>query len=172
VAPLKISVATVAIVVVLVASTVTTAYHLRNVFGRLHMRALPEYMDEDLAVAIEWMGRHANESAVVLSSPEVAPYVPVLANNRMFTGNYEAPTSGFPEKLQRIHWLVNASIPKSNPEITGFLRDNRIEYVFFDEYLYRLGGDAAQQRLEVVPDLALVFRNKAVSIYRLRPSEL
>jgi hypothetical protein len=151
-------------------STITSAYHFHNVFVSLERKQLPEYIDRDLEEAIAWLAGHTDESAVVLSSPEVAPYVPVLANNRMFSGNYEAPTANFPEKLKAIEWLVRADIAKSDAEIARFLDDHRIDYVFFDGSLQRRGGDGARGRLDAVPALQAVFENPAARIYRVRRS--
>jgi hypothetical protein len=149
-------------------ATATSAYHLNNVFVSLQRRALPEYMDRNLEEAIQWMAAHTREDAVVLSSPEVAPYIPVIANNRMFSGNYEAPTADFPAKLAKIEWLVRSEVAKTDTEIEKFLQENRIDYVFYDEYLARLGGDVTRARLDATPGLALAFRSAAVSIYEVR----
>jgi hypothetical protein len=167
--PLRVAAGAALVLLVCALSTFTSAYHLVNVFKSLHLRTLPEYIDAELARAIEWMAKNTDESAVVLSSPEVAPYIPVLAHNRMFTGNYEAPTAGFAEKLERIRWLMDADAPKSDAEIAGFFREHRIAYVLYDEGLRRLGGEAARRRLEAVPGIALVFENDAARLYQVSP---
>jgi hypothetical protein len=147
----------------------TSLYHLANVFRGLDRRSLPEYIDRDLADAIDWLDGHADESAVVVSSPQVAPYIPVLANTRMYAGDYEAPTADFQAKLQRIRWLFERQQPKSDAAIVAFLRANRIEYLFYDRALAALGGEDVPRQLERIPELRLVFRNEAARIYRLRP---
>jgi hypothetical protein len=162
------AVAAAAAAVLLVLSTFTSAYHLGNVFKSLRRHALPEYMEETLAQAIEWMEGHTEETAVVLSSPEVAPFIPVLANNRMFTGNYEAPTAGFEDKRRATLWLVSPAAAKTDAEILQFFEAQRIDYVFYDTALAALGGDSGRARLEAVPGVQLVFRNAAASVYRVR----
>ncbi len=162
--------ANVLVVVVCIAALPTSIYHFANVLRGLNRGTLPEYIDRDLAEAMRWLEQYADESAVVVASPQVAPFIPVLANNRVYASDYEAPTADFPAKLQRIRWLFDRRQPKTDAAIVAFLRVNRIEYIFYDRAaLAAFGGDETPRRLEHIPELALVFRNDAVQIYRLQP---
>lgn len=148
-------------------SCVTTVYHLTRVFGQLQRRALPDYIDRDLERAIDWLADNSDEESVVVASPDVAPYIPVFAHNRMYSGDYPAPTADFFEKYDRIRRLFGAEPVQPSSEVIRVLRDERIDWVFYDAGLHRLGGDVVRRQLEANPGLTLMFRNPTAAIYRV-----
>lgn len=143
----------------------TSAYHLANVFASLQRRQLPEYLDLPTAEALRWLNAESLPSEVVLSAPETAPYVPVLANNRVYSGDYAAPTAGFAEKQERLAWMLH---PGTEPAaLVRFLREARIRYVLFDPRLRARSPAGAGDRLAVLTGLERVFERGSVTIFRV-----
>jgi hypothetical protein len=155
-------------VLLLLAASLTSAYHLQNVFRGIERRQLPEYMDRATKEAIEWLAANTADDTVVLSAPRTAPFIPVLANNRMYCGDYGAPTARFDEKERAIRWLFGRETAKSNRAIETFLSSNRIDYVFYDREAHAVGGEATRGQLESMTNLERVFENSAVRIYHFR----
>ncbi len=149
-------------------SAVTSAYHLLNVFVALERRQLPEYVDRHTKAGIDWLASHTPDHALVLAAPGTAPYIPVLAGNRMYSGDYAAPTARFAEKERAILWLFGRTGGPGGPAVAAFLAANRIDYVFYDGKAQAMGGAEARERLESTPGVARVFDNGAVQIYRFR----
>jgi hypothetical protein len=150
------------------ASTVTSAFHLQNVFVALERGQLPEYIDRKTREGIDWLAAHTSDHSLVLAAPDTAPYVPVLAGNRMYSGDYAAPTARFAAKERAIRWLFGREGGPGGPAVAAFLTANRIEYVFYDGKAQAMGGAAARARLEATPGVGRVFDNGAVQIYRFR----
>jgi hypothetical protein len=155
-----------ALALVLSLAGVTSAYHVANAVGSLREGDLPEYLNRDLEAGMLWLERHTAEDSVVLSSPEAAPYIPVLANNRVYMGDYAAPTADYAGKQRKVRAALGPG-PVPVGLMERFVREERIAYVFWDRGLRRLGGAAAWRRLEESDTLTRVFRNPAVSIYRV-----
>jgi len=150
------------------ASAVTSVFHLQNVFVSLRRWQLPEYIDRRTKEGIDWLAAHTPDHALVLAAPITAPYIPVLAGNRMYSGDYAAPTARFREKERAIRWLFGRDGGPGGPAVAAFLTANRIDYVFYDLKALAMGGDEARERLESTPGVTRVFDNGAVQIYRFR----
>lgn len=161
---LKTAVAAMLVALVPVASA-TSVYHVANVFAALQRRQLPEYVDRETAAAIGWLARNTRGSEVVLSAPEIAPYIPVLANNRVYCGDYAAPTADFAAKQERIARMLRPETEAA--AVVGFLREAGVDYVFYDSALRRRGGEGARRRLASLPELEHVFENASVTILRV-----
>ena len=155
-----------AVAAVVALSLPTSAFHLTDAFARLSRRTLPEYLDRERAEAVAWLAASTADSDVVLAAPPIAPFIPVLAHNRMYMGDYEAPTADFARKHAEVTRVLQ---PGAAPaELTRLLRDEHIRYVFSDDDLRGLGGAGLETRLDAHPDLQIAFRNRAVSIYEFR----
>ncbi|MFN2168889.1 MAG: hypothetical protein ACK2U9_21860, partial [Anaerolineae bacterium] len=149
-------------------SLVTTVYHVTNVFAHLRYHTLPEYIGRDIDAGIAWLSEHTDGEDVVLASPHVAPYVPVLAHNRVYMANYEAPTADFQDKLSRLQRILGANSALDDDALLAFLTTERIAYIFYDKDLRAMGGDRVARWLNDQPTLVLVFENAAVHIYRVQ----
>jgi len=114
--------------------------------------------------AIRWLSVESREEDVVLSSPMVAPYIPVISHNRMYFGNYEAPTADFAQKYEAVRQHL---LRRRSDEFVSFLRTERIACLFYDQHLAELGAGSAW--LDSQPALQRVLDNTAVKIYRVLP---
>lgn len=141
----------------------TSAYHVMNTFASLQRRQLPEYMSRETAEAISWLSRHSRGSDVVLSAPEIAPYIPVLANNRVYCGDYAAPTADFAAKQEHIARMLSPETDEA--AILRFLREERIRYVLYDPELRRREGESG--RLAARSMMERVFENASVTVFRV-----
>ena len=145
----------------------TSVYHYANLFVTMDKYSLPEYMAKSTEEAILWLAEKTEDSDVVLSHPKVAPYIPVLANNRMYCSDYPAPTADFVRKNEKINWLFNPDIHKSDKEIIHFLKANRIDYLFFDDRFQRTDEERMKKRLLSVNGLKLKFSNGNVIVLKV-----
>jgi hypothetical protein len=155
-----------AIAAVLALSLTTSIHHLRGVFERLERHTLPEYLDRDVEVAIQWLAAHAAEQAVVVSATQIAPFIPVLADTRMYTGDYEAPTADFARKRALVERALGGMGADGRTALE-FLRAERIDYVFYDRDLERVVGSAARSRMRAGAGFAVVYDTPAVTIFEV-----
>ena len=151
-------------------SSITNIYHYNNVFEKIKRHTLSDYIDVKTKEAIDWLDKNTEGNQIVLSSTPIAPYIPVLANNRMYCSDYNAPTADFPEKSAKINWLFNKDVQKTDQEIVAFLSQNKIDYIFYDPGLHALGGQIMKNRIDNFPQIQSVFDNGSVSILKYNRS--
>ena len=146
----------------------TSVCHYADVFKRLHRFELPEYIDEENLEAINWLAENTRGEEVVLAAPDVSPYIPLLAHNRVYCADYAAPTPDFEAKNQKLIWLFSPGLEKTDREICSFLARERIGYLYFSNALRRRFGTRVLQRLCRLPNVELVYQNQSTSIISCR----
>lgn len=154
------------LLIIFVLSAITNIQFFRYQFHKMDSYSLPEYIDIKTKKAIDWLSENTKDSEVVISSPEVAPYIPVLANNRMYCGDYWGPTAEYYEKEKKINWLFSADINKTDQEMIDYLKLSSIDYVFYDRNLRKKGGETTANRLLSLPGIERNYVNDVVTIFK------
>jgi len=138
-----------------------------DIVKNLKTYRLPVYMNIKTKEALDWLSKNTKDDELVISAPIIASYIPVLANNRVYSGDYWANTANFSEKEKNIHWLFAQDIQKTTEDMMTFLKNNGVDYIFYDEHAYLLGGEEMKATFIAIPSLHKAFDNGAVSVFKV-----
>jgi len=147
----------------------TSIYHYRNTLAAMHRFEPPEYLDVANYEAMRWLAEHSRDDEVVLSSPTIALYIPVISHNRMYALNMATMTAGYHSKIARLRGAFADDRDGNAAVLRRFLHKHEIAYVYVERRLIRRLGPAVHDRLHRFPGATLVFHRGDVTIFRISP---
>ena len=154
------------LILLLFFSSVTNIFKYRTIITRIKRHSFPEYIDLKTKEAFDWLAYNSEDHELVLSSSLMAAYIPLFAYNRIYCSKI---VSNRPYKKElKIQWLFDRNISKKDNEILNFLKKNKIDYIFYDQELFKSGGDEMKKRFVSIPQLVLKFDNGKVSIFQFK----
>jgi hypothetical protein len=159
--------AVVAAAVVLAAGAGSIA-HYRGLFQRYEAKLPDDYLPDDYARAIDWLGAHSRPGDVVVAGPRLAPLLPGRAGDTVFLGHW-AQTLDRGAKAAFLPALYSPASTWTPELLNVVLRRNRVRYVVADlgsMPFYGRNDLAGPFPFEPLGDL--VYRNPRVKIWELR----
>jgi len=103
----------------------------RNNVDKVHVLMPPFSLPQVDLAALDWLKRNSGRDSVVLCMPLVGNYVPALIGRTVYVGHW-AETINYGAKLTEYAAFMKGD--GSADEKTAWLRDNRIEFVFYGTY--------------------------------------
>ncbi len=149
-------------------ASATNGYMYFRILKSISKQQMPTYLENDIIESLMWMKQQAKEEDVVLATPIVSSYIPVLTNCRIYSSDYYAPTPDFSEKEKMINWVFSPDSVKTNEELSRFFEENHINYVFENNYYNRKNNVLNMNRLAEFSLLQNVYENKRVRIYKIK----
>lgn len=124
----------------------------------------PFYLEKEVVQAMTWLGEHSFTEEIVLSSPTVGKFIPVISGNTVFIG-HTALTINYCQKYQKAKWFFNSQ--ESKEELTKFLGANNIKYIFISPYEKEgWEGNDFQFSDNFDDFLVKIYQNRLVTIYQ------
>ncbi len=151
-----------ALAIVLGLCVVTNAYIFFWRFYDLSRYSQPYFLSQDEVAALRWLGTHTTSQDVVLGVLEINQHVPVWSDARAYVAHW-AGTLDFFTKQKNAERAVNPATPQE--ERRRLLNEFTVTYVIVREQdSPRLAFAASASS-----DLAPVYENATVTIYRVQP---
>ena len=128
----------------------------------------PYYLDRDERGALDWLAAHAGRQDIVLSTPIVGAYMPPYCGVLTYVSHW-AETADLPRKLNELRGFLQGFT--SHEWRIGFLRDQRIRYVYFGMAERSLGsteGTTGPFDPSRASYLHPVYQSKEVTLYEVR----
>lgn len=146
-----------------------------NIFGRTEPNSVhPLYLYGEEVTALNWLRANTALTDTVIASPLLGNYIPAYAGNRTYYG-HELETIRRDEKAEQLKRFFQFKM--SRDEMTSFIRQNNLRYVFFGPEEARLFAQGREDNSEEEPPLPFVdlqelgwqrvFSTAKVQIYRL-----
>jgi hypothetical protein len=150
------------LVLLLALLTISNVYVvLRMVVTTTLEQPFPLFRERAEVEAVDWIGQNLAPGAVVLSSYEDGSYIASHTRARVVIGHW-AETPDFETMYNQVSAFFRASTPDEARR--EFLRENRVEFVFYGEHERELGDFYSTAIGYLVP----VFWNESVKVFRVR----
>ena len=139
---------------------VTNIYIFCWRFYDLARYSQPYFLSQDEVAALRWLGTHTTNQDVVLGVLEINQHVPVWSDARAYVAHW-AGSLDFFTKRDNAGRVVNPATPRD--ERRALLDEFGVSYVIVREQDSSRAAFAASAG----PDLAPIYENSTVSIYRV-----
>lgn len=149
---------------------VSNAMVYARIVQMISANIMPVYLEKDVVQGLKWLKANAKEEDVVISTPIISSYIPVISGTRIYSSDYWAPTPDFPQKVKKIDWLFDAKAEKSDSSVLSFLKENKISYVLENNYNSRRNLPLNSSSFAHCNGLKLDFENKYIRIYSTKSS--
>jgi len=131
----------------------------------LHRAAIPYSLTTDDTEALRWLGEHAGEGDVVLSSLTIGQYIPGLSDARPVLAHW-AQTLHYYDKDAAVSHFYDSATPET--ERLALLRRWNVRYVFAGSEERALGAYDPERSTQYVP----VYTHGGTTIYGVRAGAL
>lgn len=118
------------------------------------------YIQNENIEAMDWLGKNINSSKTILSHPMVGNFMPAKANKKVYCGHW-VETINYQEKRARVLWIFKGN--NQDQQKKEFLRNSRIDYIFYSDYEKSLGEFQPSEK----DYLEKVYKNEKVEIYKV-----
>lgn len=144
----------------------TNGYMYSRIVKIISKQVMPIYLENEIVEAMQWLKANADEEDVVISTPIISSYIPVMSNCRVYSSDYFAPTPDFEKKEKDIIRVFENKFETASA-LDNFLYPNHIAYVFRNNYSQRKNHTLTYQ-LQLFSSAVNVFENKRVQIYKTK----
>ncbi|MCK4744782.1 hypothetical protein KAS41_01855 [Candidatus Parcubacteria bacterium] len=119
------------------------------------------YIPNENIEAMGWMKKNIDLNKTTISHPMIGNFIPAKADRRVYCGHW-VETVNYQEKRARVLWIFKGN--NKDDQKKEFLRNSRIDYIFYSDYEKSLGEFQPPEK----DYLEKVYQNEEVEIYKVK----
>ncbi|MEA2064869.1 MAG: hypothetical protein U9O66_01050 [Patescibacteria group bacterium] len=118
------------------------------------------YIHNENIEAMDWMKKNIDLNKTTISHPMIGNFIPAKTNRNVYCGHW-VETVNYQKKRARVVWIFKGN--SQDDQKKEFLRNSRIEYIFYSDYEKSLGEFQPSEK----DYLEMIYQNEKVEIYKI-----
>jgi hypothetical protein len=135
------------------------AMFYKDIFANMKSHHIPSFIPADIHEGILWLDQNASKQSQLLCLPYWSSYAGIWSGTRLYIGGDILFTPDYDNRLEQLYKVLE---DPHQAALTHFLKNERIDYVFYDQKLEN--ADKYGHLKAVLP--VVVFENSAVKILK------